>query len=356
MLEIFTNRKQPLHQGIVIQQEFKYSKDYYRSVFSKIYSYREENTWWVNNNNIINRLLSKSIDPSQIDDITYYAYIASYGMDFTRELEMSSKYVQGRWFFNNTYKGSIEAYYCTNELLNLQSLALDWKKLCPLEVIYCNNDTLDISVPDLNHKKSIVTIYKLDIFKLFFQYKYWKNSLVDKDGGTINNYIGKILLPRIIPSYLDYSIWNIFCNKVEDNFKTEMESNLPFSISDYSKKIDSSLDFYISRFKNTKTSIERLLSNIPAIEQDNMGKLLKLPEHYYTKQVLWLPITCRIDSIYSILKLLGSEGKIANTEYTSGIKRYIRMLNNSGNIYPHNTPSFIRRNIEEKLYRIVQML
>lgn len=356
MLEIFTNRKKPLNQGIVIQQEFKYSKDYYNSVFSKIFSYREENTWWVQNNNIINRLLSRSIDPTGLDDITYYAYVSSYAIDFTRELELSSKYVQGKWFFNNTYKGSIEAYYCTNNMLNLQSLAVNWRKLTPIEVIYTDNDKLDISVPELNNRRSLITIYKINLFELFFQFKYWRSSLLDRSEGTVSNFIGKILLPRILPSYLDYSLWNMFCKKIDGKFEVEFESNLPFSMSNYSKKIDSSYSFYINRFRDTKTDIDRLLTNIPAINKTNMLEVLKLPEVYYTKQVLWLPLLSRIDSIYYILKLIGREGIISNTDYTSGIKRYVRMLNNSGTIFPHNTPSVLRRNFDEKLYRITQML
>lgn len=357
MIEIFTNRKDPIFQGITIQQEFKYAKEYYRQALDKLYAYRAENTWWVDNKNIISRLIRKSIDPVGIEDFKYFSYIASYADDFARELEMSSKYNQGKWFFGNTFQGSSEAYYVTDELFDMSNIAGRWRNLRPIEVMYTDNASLDFSIPDMHNKHRVTIIFKIKPIELFFQYKYWKLTRNSEETLSPNHFIGQYLMPRILDSYLDLSLCNILANKIEDsNFTTEFYSNLPFSISDYSKKIDGAFDWYIGRFKNTKTTLDRLMLNIPMISKANLYEVMKLPQAYFTKQVTWLPLVARIDYIYMMLKLLGEPGIIANTSYTSGIKRYARALYNAGTIFPHNTPAIVRRNLDVKLYKIQEML
>lgn len=357
MLEIFTSRKDPIFQGITIQQEFENIRTYYKSVLSKLYQYRADHTWWVDNKNILSRLLAKSIDPLGVDDISYFAYISSYADDFTRELEMSSKYNKGKWFFNNTYKGSSEAYYVTDDVTPIQDIGINWRKLRPLEVLYTNTDILDFSIPDTNNTNRRSFIFKINPIELFFQYKYWKLNRREEDSTSYNVYIGQYLLPRILSSYIDMCWINIINSKLEDkDFKVEMYSNLPFSVSDYCNKLDRLLDGFIYKFKHTKNSLDRIMLNIPCISNNNIYKTLKLPQAYYTKQVLWLPLLSRVDTIYGLLTLLGKEGMIANTSYTSGIKRYIRMLINSGNLFPHNTPAELIRNFNVKLFKIQQML
>ena len=256
------------------------------------------------------------------------------------------------------YKGSTEAYYVKKKLIDLSTVSTEWKTFRPLKVLYTDNKSIDIDVPDMMYTKEVRLIIEIDVFKLLFHFKYWVESRNFKDlDSSTESYLGCFLLPSILGSYLDYSCWNIFSKLIVDkNFEPNFRNRLPFSITDYSRRLAKGYLEYVERFRGTKNSFDKILENIPMIASSNAVEFLQLGEIFYTRQVLWLPLLSRMGCLISLLELTGYNGVIANTDITSKVKRYIRQLLNYENLLPNNTPKHIEREFYYLMFRIEHLV
>lgn len=358
MLELFSRKLPPIFQGITVNQDLKFIREYYNGVIEKVINYREENVWFVKGEHILNRFLKQFLRPEGFNDLDYFKMVDKYSESITRELQFSSKYNTGVFHFNNMYKGSTEAYYVKKKLIDLSTVSTEWKTFRPLKVLYTDNKSINIDVPDMMYTKEVRLIIEIDVFKLLFHYKYWVESRNFKDlDSSTESYLGCFLLPSLLGSYLDYSCWNIFSKLIVDkNFEPNFRNRLPFSITDYSRRLAKGYLEYVERFRGTKNSFDKILENIPMIASSNAVEFLQLGEIFYTRQVLWLPLLSRMGCLISLLELTGYNGAIANTDITSKVKRYIRQLLNYENLLPNNTPKHIEREFYYLMFRIEHLV
>lgn len=354
MYDIFAPKRKGIFKGNMFNNDINYCREYYKSVIDKIVNYRIEHEWFWPNKNIMSRYIAQMIDPNNLTDFEYFKIIDSNAEDKARVLQMATPYNKGEWMYNNTFKGSREIFYVDATMGNLQEVPRNWKKYNPLEVIYTDNHTLDFTSPDPLVDNQVTIVYRVKAFQLFMQYKYWKTARYMMGLPTdINKYIGQYVYPKMLYSYLDYTLWNIYNSIAFDkSYKIEFENNMPFSVSDYSTKIKNGLMEYVKRFEDTKSPIDHYLWNVPSLINQNAFETLRMPLSSYTLQSMWLPLICRTEDIYKILTVLGANGITANTDYTSEIKRYIRKVRNSGSMLPYNTPRDIVRHVERNLFKI----
>lgn len=354
MWDIFNPKRRPIFKGKIFNEDIRYTKEYYTSVLDKIVKYRIQYDWFLNNKNILIRLIHRMISPTGLNDFEYFKIIESNGYSIARELLLGTRYNKAEWYFNHSFKGSKELYYIDFTPIDLSKTPAEWKNYNPLEVLYTDSKILDFTVPDPMVENNVTIVYKINIFKLFLQYKYWLNyrRMLDLDTG-ISRYIAQYVYPKSLYSFIDYSLWNIYNELVKDtDYEIEFNNGMPFSISDYSRKIKRGLLEYVNRYKDTKTLIDGYLLGLPSIANENVYDLLRLTEGSSTQQGLWLPLLTRTQDVYNILLALGNNGKIANGDYVGEIKRYLRKLRNSGTILPSNTPKDIAREVEKNLFKI----
>ena len=153
MLELFSRKLPPIFQGITVNQDLKFIREYYNGVIEKVINYREENVWFVKGEHILNRFLKQFLRPEGFNDLDYFKMVDKYSESITRELQFSSKYNTGVFHFNNMYKGSTEAYYVKKKLIDLSTVSTEWKTFRPLKVLYTDNKSIDIDVPDMMYTK-----------------------------------------------------------------------------------------------------------------------------------------------------------------------------------------------------------
>ena len=109
MLEFFTTTLPPIFQGITVNQDLKYIREYYNGVIDKVISYRSENIWFVKGEHILNRFLKLFLSPESMKDIEYFKMIDTYSNSACRNLQFSTMYNTGNFHKNNIFKGSIRS-------------------------------------------------------------------------------------------------------------------------------------------------------------------------------------------------------------------------------------------------------
>lgn len=358
MLELFNRKLPPIFQGITVNQDLKYIREYYNGVLNKVIEFRSEHTWLVKGEHILNRMLKQFLRPEGFNDLDYFKMVDRYAESISRELQFTSKYVTGNWHSNNMFKGSLEAYYVKKNIIDLTGMQNKWRDFRPIKVIYTNNKAFDIEVPDMMYSKDVRMIVEIDIFQLMFHYKYWVEMRNFKDQDSSSEaYLGCYLLPSLAGSYIDYSCWNIFSRLVTDRtYEPIFRNRMPFSVTDYSRRLTKGYLEYVDRFRGTKNTFDKILENIPMVTYTNAIEFLQLAEGFYTRQALWLPLFCRLGCLGTLLELTGHNGIIANTDITSKVKRYIRQILNYENMLPSNTPKHIEREFYYMLFRVEHLL
>ncbi len=362
MLDLFTMDKRlsnTLSYGTVktISLDIDYIANYYKKVYNDIIRYRDNNNWVVKNENLLNRLLSKLQPYEGMSDFDYFKYIDTYIDTYIKHFRLGSKYYMGDYHKGNIYKDSNEFYYVSNSNIDLSLVSNNWRTFRPLTVTYTDTHDFNIMVPDIMYSNPITIYIDIDIPKMCFQYKYWKSAReIQNRPCDTTNYLGSYLLPSIFSSYLDYVCLNIF-NKliVDEDFAPTFKNNMPFSISNYSMRYTNGLYKFIDRYRNTKNTFEKVMMNIPLLN-NNMFKFLQLDETFYSKKSIFYPYFIRMDAMISLLLLLGKNGLVANTSFTSGVKREIRKIINYGEIFPSNMPKEHKNDFDYKLFRILYLI
>lgn len=346
MLELYTNKLPPIFQGRYFNNDIEYCRKYYSKVIQDLEHYSNDISMTAQNEHILCRLLNRFTNPDGIDNMDYYMYIDEESSYIPKELNMSTMHNKGQWFFNNMFNGSKEAYYVYINPIPVIHIDKDWRNYQPVTILYTSNSTLDITIPNYLLKRRIEMVMVIDIYKLLFQYKYWRANRINRElNPSAVHYLTSFLFPRMLPSYIEYSLFNVFCNMVHSDVRDiEFYTNLPYSISNYDRKLINGYKDIIKKFKDTKQTYGKLMENLPTMFY-NGYEFLKLPESWYTRQLIWLPIYSRVNATISLIDLLGTSGKIYNSDYIATLRKSIREYKNYGDILPSNTPSDIKRNM-----------
>lgn len=360
MLDIFTINKRlsnNLSYGVVKNLMIDYISNYYRQVTRDIIKYRDEHNWVVKNENILNRLLYNLQPFENMSDFDYFKYLDVNIDKYIKHFRLCGKYYTGDYHYGNIYKDSKEYYYVTENDIDLSTVGQYWRTYRPIKVTYTDESNFNIIVPDMLKSNPISIYLDIDIYKLCFQYKYWANSRKTHDlPYDTYNYIGSFLLPSLLESYLDYVCVNIFNKLVEDeDYLPTFNNSMPFSVSNYSIRYTNNLLSYIDKFRDTRNTFEKVLSNIPLINT-TMFNFLQLDETFYSRRSIFYPYMIRMDVIISLLKLLGDEGLKGNTSLTTTVKREIRKVLNYGNIFPSNMSKEDRQQFDYKLFKILYLV
>lgn len=358
MLSLFNSSLPPQNQGVSIHQDLKYIKEYYSKVNSKIQQYRREHEWFVNNKHILKRLISQIRPMRDVEDMMLFRYIDNDTFNIGKNLELTTRYPQGKVHFNNLYRGSREAYYLTKPSIDLGKIPKEWSGYKPLKVIYTDNATLDISVPDSETPNEVTIFVEVNMFQLAFQYKYWVYYRKYRDQDySIDKYLGSYLLPSLFGSYLDYSCWNVFKQLIYNpDYVCTFKNRIPFSISDYSKRLTQGYSYYIDKFRDTKNTYDKVLLNVPTPIHNNSYDLLHLDGKSGAKRTQWLFLVSRLGDLLALIDLLGTEGKIRNRNYIAVLKRDVRRIINYGNISPYNLPKDLESDMTYNLMTLAYTL
>lgn len=321
MFKLFINRRYEYNYPVKEYSRFDYIKRRYNSELEKIKEYYRGKDFAVNNNHLLNRLITIA-SPS----------VNLYILDYLSTVEVNARFMSKQFdIVSNIHNGAIldNIFFGTNSkeillyrdsVIDINTIEENWRSLEAVRVVYTEETDLDFYLP-FNRKNYIVPtlhIMTIDVPLLLVQYKLWSLERMDLAKSTNPNvFIAQIVLPNMMNNMLDLAIWNRYI-KISKNEKINpFRVNHPFAVLDYSEMIDGVLKDVVRDTKEVNIPIEQILLTVKPIYKDNMLDVLFIGHKYFTKQAEWVLWLARLPVITDIIELLNEQG----------IKRNLTLIN-----------------------------
>ena len=296
--------------------KFDYIASRYRKDLNKVIDYYMNKDRAVNNSHILNRLITLIAPNINMSDTQYFEIVETTNVYIAKQFDIVSNINSGKihenlFIGNNSYE--ILLYKETD--IDLFEFSNNWRTYQSVKAIYNEDTALDFNVP-FNNKDYIVpmlSIFEIDITAMLMQYKYWALERIKNDHSTnANVFISQIVLPNMLPSLLDFALYNRYRSLLNNEPIEDFNIRQPFILTDYSKGIDNIYKKVIKDTKNTSMEVDHLYETIPMIYVKNAYELLHVTNKYYTKQSEWVLVLSRIPIIKDTLVNLGARGIAKN--------------------------------------------
>lgn len=322
-------------KGTVLFPEFIYVRSGLQQEFRKILQWYRINKRIVPTQHLIVKLLN-SINTVYGGDINNYArQVANETTRLTMLLGLTNDDTAGKVhhdvFFRNK---SNEIILTNNEPFTLNNPEQDWMDLDPIKVLrHPNTDTcmpvFNGNLDDNYYKRNVTVdnnnfyVISINIPMLAVQYALWNKSLTANQFGkeSTNNFVATYPIVNMIPSYLDYAIFNRFFNILTKKGNSEQRNVHPFMTINYYDRIDRVLKGLCEHLKTHRLDFANVLMSIPAVFQKDMFSVgFPSFSHYNaTRQVLWALEIAVMPTIAMLLTLAA----VSDEENDSTSYRYV---------------------------------
>lgn len=294
------------------------------------YYNREAST---NNNHLISRLVHNLSDTYNIDPMKVYREVNNNKDYVARVMKITSDISFGEVHNNILYKNnSKEVFVSVDNFINPYTFREKWMDYVPIRVVYTDELNIDFYNFDGSKEKQeeSITVVEIDINILMLMYNYWSLERLKNDKSTnTNTFVKTVVLPKMMGSCLDLTIWNRYINIFYNNdMYLGYSQHHPFHVIDFRNEIDNILRKIVKDTSNVNMDFNNLINYVPTIYNNKMINTLLLNRSYYTRQSEWTIWASRIKYIEAILDIAGSAGIRRNTSDVSKLPQYIRLLEN----------------------------
>jgi hypothetical protein len=130
----------------------------------------------------------------------------------------------------------------------------------------------------------------------------------------------------MLPSHLDYCLFNRFNNLTLGSPMGESLIKHPFATVDYSFRVDKVYKQIRNDLMFRNLDYKHFLKTIPGVSQDDMELVLKMPENADTIQIVWADVLSRIDALDLVTRLGAEQSVNKNRGIINYFVRFFRMV------------------------------
>lgn len=333
MFKLFTTERYEYNYPIKKYSKFDYIKRRYLDELDHVLSYYHNKDFAVNNNHILNRLITNLAPSINIDPYDYLNKVSVNARLLSKQFNIVSNINSGEVMDNIFFgKGSREILLYRESLIDLDYIEEHYMDIDSVRVIYTDSTDLDFYLP---FNKKVFTlpalnIMSIDITTLLMQYRYWALGRVTRDSSTNPNvFIAQVILPNMIPNMLDFAIWNRYTHLALGQSIPSFKIDHPFTVLDYSTGIDKVLSSIVKDTKDVNQPLVQTLLSVPTIYNKDMLSTLHIGHKFYTKQSEWALWLARTSIIADLLNLLNSKGIRRNTDLLNTLPVLVKQMKRS---------------------------
>lgn len=271
--------------------------------------------------------------------------VLSLSIDKTRNFGFTSSLSAGdihhNVFFGNGSKEIIIAVDSKPWLLNFPEI---WKEVSCLKTVRHPYSHLFYQVGEtgpISRTKGL-SIVMLDVVLLALKWKCFydeENARVKLNGGLplgVNHFVKAYVLPDMIRSNLDYSIFNIYKNTVTGVSNTINTFRLPFNISSVDKEIKDISKYIIRILSNSGRVTGELLSNVTTTNGNIFQHFHLTDQTFLCRQNTWAYFLAVLPALEYSYTLGGLRGVKANSREINRVIEIIRRLEGDKSFQQNN--------------------
>lgn len=264
----------------------------------------------------------------------YYDHVDNLSMGLSMALRMTSSIYRGRVFKGVFYGPNCkEILIADDEPFNPMKVANNWRNAMPIRVLRHPWSDLNMNLPDgkKNSSDEGLAVIVINIPKLAVMYKAWRDQehLIASVTGepnehSIMQFIHMYVLPNMLVSQTDYTLFNRFRDLVTGAPYGESYRKHPFNLVDITRMTDRAYQSTLENVTKQPRTFTEILRGIPALTARNMDEVMKTPDLAETLQVRWALFVARLPAIDTLLEIQKRNGSGNNTAEYNKLRQIIR--------------------------------
>jgi hypothetical protein len=325
--------------GKVYAANWNYLRTGLQANLGKVIGYYRRAPMTVPSDHFLIRLLQSITVSKHLPIERYYDNVDGlFSLNLGMALKMTSSISTGHLFKGTFYgPGCDEILIAHTADFDAKAGEKNWENLRAVRVLRHPRSDLELLLPD-GTKTGVeegLAVVAINVPMLAVQYRsFWlrEEYLADLYGESprgINEFVHMYVLPNMLPSHLDYVLFNRINNLARGAPMGAPLKKHPFYLTDFTQKLNATQTMLLDNLGKVTKSFGETLFNIPAIEQPTMQQVMTVPAMAPTRQVIWALGIARFPAIDFLTRTALEGGITKNGQEINRLRQTIRMYESS---------------------------
>lgn len=318
--------------------EFDYVRRTYLRELANVVDFYHNRVYAVKSDHFLSNILNHLSVPMQYA-IDRYADVATVrGPYVAKAVNMTSELNVGQ-IFNGVFYGPgvKEIILYDDAYFNPYYAEREWQRISAVKVLMHPKSDTGLLLPNGRRMSpgNGLAVISVNIPLLAVQYRCFmlnQQTKVKAEAGLlgISHFIHMYVLPNMLYSQIDISLFNRFMNICTGAPMGEPLLKHSFMVLDYTSRLDQVLFKTATAIKNKSVRFDQMLRQIPAIVSNDCLDALSMPDIAPTQQVYWALILSRLDVMSFMIDFVSDRSLRQNQMEITDLKRILtRFKNNS---------------------------
>lgn len=304
-----------IEYGTLHLSEWTYLKDGFTRNLLALFDHYRHNSYSVKPDHLLCRIIQSIGIPLTLNSDRYMSNVYALGLTLASPFQLTSSINSGKVFNGVFYgKGNQEILIATDEWFDINKVEKNWRNLTPVRVITHPFTDLEMNIPDgqVKSREQGLVVLSINIALLAVMWRaFYQNELAMQTANpeyvmrNVMQFVAMYVLPNMLASHLDFALFNRIDRLQRKLPVHKTRSMHPVYQTDYSKQVTALQLRMLSILERSNYSFGATLFFIPAVERENMEKVMLMPSMTPTRQVLWAMVIARL----GVLKFLINTAK-----------------------------------------------
>ena len=320
-MQLFFNTFSVANYGILRYAGWNYVKAGLLRNLSITQTYYHSRIFAVKTNHFLARLID-NINVSHSHGLErFYSIVDSKSNAIASAMRMSTSYQKSSLFNGVFYgQGCSEIIVTDCSTFDPFEVFKNWRDVSAVKVITHPISDLNLLLPngkDFSVEKGLAVI-SINIPMLAIQFKaFAADQIYMNENESIGlqstaHFIHRYVLPNMLPSHLDYALFNRLNNLLNGAPLPDNNRRHPFALIDYTAMSDNIQQDIIADMKGKSMDYKSILKTIPAVTSPSMEEALTMADNPPTRQLVWTDVLSRLEVLKAMISLGGTESVSRN--------------------------------------------
>lgn len=311
------------------------------------------------------RLLQSATVSKHLPIERYYSNVDGlFSLNLGMALKMTSSLSSGHLFKGTFYgPGCDEVLIAHTADFDASEAERHWQNLRPVRVLRHPRSDLDLLLPDGTHTgiEEGLAVVAINVPMLLVQYRsFWlrEQYLADmykESPRSVNEFVHMYVLPNMLPSHLDYVLFNRISNLAKGAPMGAPVKKHPFYLTDFTQRLNTTQTTLLDNLEKMTRSFGETLFNIPAVDAASMEEVMRVPQMAATRQVIWALGLARFPAIDFLTRTGLDHGLAKNGQEINRLRQTLRMYASSV-LLKNQLPADVYDEVELELSAIAERI
>lgn len=295
--------------GQTVDPGFIYVRRTYKTLINDVKGYYRQAPKYVESTNLFALLIQQFVINMALDDNQWVRQIEEQSKGAARNLGLVSPINKGKIFTSGITLGphSEEVAIATYEKFEREGLGKMWRDLRPVKYLY--HTRTDTSLPIMNNTTpgKAYGVITVNVPMLMVQYRYWlrwQKALERVQFENVYRFVGSIVLPNMLESFLDIAFFNQLDRASQDIKNPTFPLQHPFYLTDMNPRLAKLTEKVNFESFLRGIEIEGLAWITPMIVKNNLFEVMEIPRVPITYQNEWAFALARLPYIRYLTRMV----------------------------------------------------